>query len=126
MSEEIVMMLTEKGMRIFMEEMRKAEPVEEVDEEEEIEKLADEYLRVTKKVKAKSVNYNEMIKDYLKEAGRPVKSDELTRAVMDKAGGTLEPKQAYNKIRKAFTEEPTIIKEGYGCYGYEDQEESQA
>lgn len=121
MNEEIVMMLTEKGMRIFMEEMRKSESVEEIDEEEEIEKLADEYLRVTKKAKPKAVNYNEMIKDYLKEAGRPVKSDELTRIIMDKAGGDLEPKQAYNKVRKAFNEEPTIIKEGYGYYGYESQ-----
>lgn len=132
MRDDVVMMLTERGMRILIEEMRKGSQPQEVftrlsqeelePEQEEVDQLVKSYLDY--KGNNKPENYKEKQDRELREAiWFLVQSEEpqqlaSIREHMVEKGFDWTVKTSTQKMQKLMKKEPNIINTGYGKYTY--------
>lgn len=134
MRDDVVMMLTERGMRILMEEMRKGSQPQEVftrlsqeeqepePEQEEIDQLVKSYLDY--KDNNKPENYKEKQDRELREviwflvqSGEPQQLAKIRERMVEK-GFDWTVKTSTQKMQKLMKKEPNIINVGYGKYTY--------
>jgi len=132
MRDDVVMMLTERGMRILIEEMRKGSQPKEVftrlsqeelePEQEEVDQLVKSYLDY--KENNKPENYKEKQDRELREViWFLVQSEEpqqlaSIREHMVEKGFDWTVKTSTQKMQKLMKKEPNIINTGYGKYTY--------
>lgn len=134
MSNDVVMMLTERGMKILLEELGKNNQAQEVftklseqeDEEpsqEEVDEYVDGYMDYLH-LEPKPVNYNEETKavvDYLSQEGYPVRLVDI-RNHMIKQGFEWTVKTSTQRMQKIMKKEPNVINVVYGKYTYDGGE----
>ena len=129
---EVVMMLTERGMRILMEELRKGgnqphEVFSRLSEpepsEEDVNELVEEYLDYKE---PKQVNYNEetrAVVDYLVQEGEPVRLADIREHMQELGYHGWEMKTSTQRMQKIMKEVPNISNLRYGMYEYIGGEE---
>ena len=130
---EVVMMLTEKGMRILFEELRKGSKPEHVfdaladaerepsqDEVDELVKGYEEYKSAKNKEIVDHDRTKRLVVDYLIQEGKPVQLADI-RYYLQSKGVYWNTKISTANMQRIMKTEPNVVNVGFGKYAYEVQ-----
>lgn len=130
---EVVMMLTEKGMRILFEELRKGSSPEHVfdalanaeqepsqDEIDELVKGYEEYKSANNKEIIDHDKTTRLVVEYLIQEGKPVQLADIRNYLQSK-GVYWNTKKSTANMRRIMKIEPNVVNVGFGKYAYEVQ-----
>ena len=125
--DETVMMLTERGMRILLEELSKGGQTQKIfarlaepdPDPNEVDELVEGYLGYKEPKQENNNEETEIVVDFLSQIGRPVKLAEIREHMIDQGlGFGWTVKSSTQRLQKIMKQEPRIVNVGFGKYIY--------